>query len=582
MDQKYEGVLREMERWLAASRLDEKLRGELAALRGELASDSENVTILDEIYERFYKEIAFGTGGLRGILGAGTNRMNLHTVGRAAQGMANCIRKTGCKNPSVAIAFDSRNMSAEFARVTASVMAANGIEVYLYRELMPTPALSFAVRYYGCCGGVMITASHNPAKYNGFKAYNDEGCQFDLRQADEVYAEIQKLDCFADVKTLDEECAQAQNARIHEIPKETEDAYLAAVLKERMGVSCRDLSVVYTPLCGAGNKPVRRALAEIGVGHVEIVAEQEKPDGDFPTCPYPNPEKKEALAAGLALCRRSKRADLLLATDPDCDRVGVAVRCGREYRLLSGNEIAVLLLDFICRMRGAGGAEAAGAKPLPQNPLAIRTVVSSQMTDAVAQYYGVEMRSVLTGFKFIGQQIGLLEQRGETQRYIFGFEESYGYLSGTYVRDKDAVNASVLICEMAAQYKTQGKTLFDRLQELYDLVGCYQNEMADFIFEGASGMEQMEGIMERLRREPPDGIGGRAVLSRIDYLRDDTGLPASNVLSFALAGDCGLIVRPSGTEPKLKCYLSARGKNKEEAAAVLAALREEAAHMVQG
>lgn len=588
MDQKYEAVLQEMGRWLAAPSLAGELRKELTGLRTRLAENPDDREALEDVYERFYKELTFGTGGLRGILGAGTNRMNLHTVGRAAQAFANYINADtdqsalGQAAPAVAIAYDSRNMSKEFALETAAVMAGNGIRVYIYDELMPTPALSFAVRHYGCRGGVMITASHNPAQYNGFKAYNAEGCQLNLQQAGHVYEEIQKLDLFTDIKKTEPDDERWEKF-VCQIPKETVGDYLKAVLAERMGVPCRNISVVYTPLCGAGNKPVRQALKEIGVAQTIVVPEQENPDGNFKTCPYPNPEKKEALAVGLELCRKTGQADLLLATDPDCDRVGIAARKNGEYVLLSGNEIAVLLLDFICSMRSAGTSMDAGttggAKPLPQNPLAIRTIVSSRMTDAVAAYYGVEMKTVLTGFKFIGEQIDLLERQGEQDRYIFGFEESYGYLSGVYVRDKDAVNASVLICEMTAFYKTQGKTLFDRLEELCRLVGCYQDEMMDFTFPGASGMEKMDSVMEQLRKDPPEQIAGKAVVKRIDYLHDDTGLPTSNVVAFSLEGDSGMIVRPSGTEPKLKFYLSVRGRNKSEAAESMDALRRTAAEI---
>lgn len=581
MNKKYEDSLRKLERWMSVKGLSQEIYEELNGLRELLEKNPEDESALNEVYERFYKELEFGTGGLRGILGAGTNRMNLYTVGRATQGMANYVNRHfgpggdkadgSGRQPAVAVSYDSRNKSDAFAREAAEILAANGIKVYLYGELMPTPALSFAVRYYGCSGGIMVTASHNPAKYNGYKAYNEEGCQINLDQADEMLAEIEGLDLFEDVKKSDAACER----NIEMIPQETIDAYIEAVKRESTGVTgCGGLEVVYTPLNGSGNRPVRRILSEIGIGKVHIVEEQELPDGNFPTCPYPNPEKKEALALGLALCEKLGTADLLLATDPDCDRVGIAVKHEAEYKLLTGNEVGVLLLDFICQAR-LGRADGTSARPMPEKPVAIKTIVSSKMAEDVAKDYGVEMKNVLTGFKFIGEQIGILEREGEEDRYIFGFEESYGYLSGAFVRDKDAVDASMLICEMAAYYKGQGKTLADRLEELYERFGYYRNDLMDFTFEGAAGMEKMAAIMEGLRSDPPKAIIGKKVAFITDYERDDTGLPASNVLEYILEDGSSVMARPSGTEPKLKFYLSAKGGSREESEAIILALRGE-------
>lgn len=579
MNSKYVNSLKKLDRWMAEDGLEPQLRQELKPLCLALESDSDSQEALDEIYERFYKELEFGTGGLRGILGAGTNRMNTYTVGRASQGFADYVNRHfgpggdryAGKQPAVAVSYDSRNQSKEFAAETADILAANGIRVYLYPVLMPTPALSFAVRHYGCCGGVMVTASHNPAKYNGYKAYNEEGCQMNLEQADEVLAAIEKLDLFADVK----HCSEKNSQNIEMIPEETVDAFLAAVKKESVGApGCHELEVVYTPLNGSGNVPVRRILKEIGVDRVHIVEEQELPDGNFTTCPYPNPEKKEALALGLDLCRKLGTPDLLLATDPDCDRVGTAVKQGEDYLLLSGNEIGILLFDFLCQVR-SGKTECRPLRTMPEKPLVIKTIVSSRMIEAMADQYGVELRNVLTGFKFIGEQIGILERQGQEERYLFGFEESYGYLSGTYVRDKDAVNGSMLICEMAAYYKTKGKTLADRLEELYGQFGYFQNDLMDFAFEGAAGMEKMTEIMASLRQNPPKALIGKAIAKTVDYQRDETGLPQSNVLEYVLEDGSSFMVRPSGTEPKLKIYLSARGESRRESQAIIEAMCHE-------
>lgn len=590
-----------MKRWLDQKDLDGVLREELLGIRDK-----------DEIYERFYKDLEFGTGGLRGILGAGTNRMNIYTVRKATQGLADYLNvhygpgmnQTSKGSPSVAIAFDSRINSDLFALEAAGVLAANGIKSYLYSELMPTPALSFAVRHYRCSAGIMVTASHNPSKYNGYKVYNEEGCQMTLDAAAEVLSLIEKTDIFDGVKTIADELnieagfheavlalKEKANNMIELIPPEVTEAYLKAVQNESTGIDCSNLSVIYTPLNGTGNMPVRKIMERIGVKQISIVKEQELPDGNFPTCPYPNPEKMEALTLGLALCEQLTNEggapDLLLATDPDCDRVGIAIRHAdetgnTEYLLISGNEVGVLLLDFICDV-----------KPMPKDPLAIKTIVSSKMADKVAKNYGVTMIDVLTGFKFIGEQIGVLEAKGEEDRYVFGFEESYGYLSGAYVRDKDAVNASMLICEMTACYKRAGKTLVDRLRELYERYGYYKNDLMEFTFEGAVGMEKMNSILSGLRAEAPTRIIDRNVVEIADYMRSqrkifsDAGsgdytavtesipLPKSDVLEYVLEDGSSIIVRPSGTEPKLKIYLSAKGESRQESEEIIGRLKAE-------
>lgn len=591
-----------MERWLNQEDLDESLKEELQSLNSR-----------EEMQDRFYRDLEFGTGGLRGVLGAGTNRMNSYTVRRATQGFADYInihygrtsQSFPGKTPSVAIAFDSRILSDVFALEAAYVLAANGIRVYLYEELMPTPALSFAVRYYSCAAGIMVTASHNPSQYNGYKVYNEEGCQLTLDAAGEVLSLIEKVDIFTDVKTL----APSRKGSLKEnrdfaksllseeglpwitfLSDEVTEAYLDAVQKESMGIGCDALAVVYTPLNGTGNKPVRKILERVGVKNVQVVPEQELPDGNFPTCPYPNPEKKEALAFGLALCKKlseeGKGPDLLLATDPDCDRVGIAVRHKdlsaetEEYLLLTGNEVGVLLLDFICQK-----------KIMPEKPIAVKTIVSSKMADSVAKNYGVQMIDVLTGFKFIGEQVGLLEQKGEEKRFLFGFEESYGYLAGAYVRDKDGVNASMLICEMAAYYKQQEITLVDRLEALYDKYGYYKNDLMEFAFEGAAGMDKMAAIMENLKKKAPANFIGKKVVQIADYQSSQRRilgggscdlavgsrpihLPKSDVLEYILEDGSSFIVRPSGTEPKLKIYLSSKGSDKKESEQIIQLLKE--------
>ena len=543
--------------------LDEGMQRELLALDPARGSA--------EINDRFYRDLAFGTGGLRGILGAGTNRMNLYVVRRATQGLAAYLKAAGLP-PRAAIAYDSRVCSDLFARETARVLAANGIAVWLYPRLEPTPALSWAVRCYGCGAGVCITASHNPAAYNGYKVYGPDGCQITLDAAAAVQREIERIDLFTDVQLCDFDAALAEG-RIRLIDDACLDAFLDAV--QRLSVWDGDksaLRVVYTPLNGAGRECVTKILARIGVQDVTLVPEQATPDGRFPTCPYPNPEERAAMERGLALARET-RADLLLGTDPDCDRMGAAVPDGDDYRLLTGNEMGVLLFDYLCRRRRENGT-------MPARPVAVTTIVSTAMADAVAAHYSVELRRVLTGFKFIGEQIGALERSGEAGRYIFGFEESYGYLSGTHVRDKDAVNAAMLCCEMAAWYRAQGMTLAQAMDALYARFGYYCNELQSVALPGADGMAQMQRIMQDLRTNAPDTLGGERVTKSRDYLGGLDGLPQSDVLEFRTA-HAKVIVRPSGTEPKLKLYCSARAGAMDEARALCAALRRDMSKRVQ-
>ena len=554
------------DRWLAYPLEDAALKAELESIAGKE----------EEIFDRFYTELAFGTAGLRGVLGAGTNRMNIYTVRKATQGMADYLNDKYPES-SIAIAYDSRINSQLFAEETAKVMAANGITAYLYKELMPTPALSFAVRDLGCQAGVMVTASHNPAKYNGYKAYGPDGCQMTDEAADAVLEKIGHIDIFDGVKVADFDKALAEGKIVY-IQQDLIDRYLDAVYAQsiRKGI-CADsgMKVVYTPLNGAGNMCVRAILDKIGVKEVIPVKEQEMPDGNFPTCPYPNPEIREALQKGLDLCEIEK-PDLLLATDPDSDRVGIAVPHNGEYLLLTGNEVGVLLTDYIAKSRIELGT-------MPKDPIVVKTIVTTSMIDRVAETYGLNVVNILTGFKYIGEQILRLEEKGEQERYIFGFEESYGYLSGGYVRDKDAVNGSMLICEMAAYYRKEGKTLADVLFELYEKYGMHLNTQASFTCEGASGMEQMKGIMADLRNAP-EAICGKKVLWVSDYLASTKttaegvsviNLPKSNVVEFGLEGDNVIVVRPSGTEPKIKVYFMIKGKDRAEAAAMEKEFRAE-------
>lgn len=547
----------EYERWLSVSLDDPDLTEELKAIQGKP----------EEINDRFYRNLEFGTGGLRGVIGAGTNRMNVYTVRKATQGLANYLNKHKAegKVPSVAIAHDSRIKSDKFARESAAVLAANGVKAYLYPQLMPTPSLSYAVRYLKCDAGICVTASHNPAKYNGYKVYGNDGCQVTLEMADEILSEINSLDIFEDVKTMGFE--EGINAGLIQwIGEDCVTAFLDDVQKQSvLGGTDGSLRIVYTPLNGSGKMCVTRILERIGVTDVHIVPEQSEPDGNFPTCPFPNPEIREALQKGLELCEKVEPT-LLLATDPDCDRVGIAVNQNGEYILLSGNEVGILLLDFIASQKKEKGT-------LPKDPVAVTTIVSTDMVDPIAKDYGVEMRRCLTGFKYIGDIIAELEAKeGNADSFLLGFEESYGYLSGGYVRDKDAVDGSMLICQMASYYKRQGKTLVDVMNELYEKYGYYQNATLNFAFEGEDGMKTMENIMTTLRKNPPAEIAGTQVVGRSDYQEsvsygDKEGtidLPKSNVLEYRLANGSKLIVRPSGTEPKIKIYLSGKGATMEE------------------
>ena len=539
-------------RWMEADLEDPALKEELESIQGKE----------DEIKDRFAVALKFGTAGLRGVLGAGTNRMNIYVVRQATQGLANWVKTQG-GNQMVAISYDSRINSDVFARTAACVLAANGIKVRIYDALMPVPALSFATRYYKANAGVMVTASHNPAKYNGYKAYGPDGCQMTDEAADIVYAEIQKTDILTGAKLMSFEEGQAQGL-IEYVGDDCKEALYAAIEARsvRPGI-CKTagLKLVYSPLNGSGLVPVMRVLKDIGITDVTIVPEQEKPDGNFPTCPYPNPEIFEALKLGLELAEKCG-ADLMLATDPDADRVGIAMKCpDGSYELVSGNEMGVLLLDYICAGRIENGT-------MPKNPVAVKSIVSTPLADAVAENYGVELRGVLTGFKWIGDQIAQLEAAGEVDRFIFGFEESYGYLAGPYVRDKDAIIGSMLICEMAAYYRSIGSSIKQRLEEIYEKYGRYLNKVDSFEFPGLSGMDKMAGIMEGLRKNPPAEIGGCRVVKATDYKNtEETGLPAANVLTYKLDGGAEVIIRPSGTEPKIKTYFTTLGRTLEEAQA---------------
>lgn len=510
------------------------------------------------IEDAFYRTLEFGTAGLRGVLGAGTNRMNIHTVGQATQGIANFIngQANDGEPGTVAICYDSRINSQLFAHTAASVLAANGIKSYVYPRLQPTPALSFATRYLGCAIGINVTASHNPSKYNGYKVYGPDGCQIASEIADAITQAIEGVDMFDDVRTMPFEDAQAVGLAAY-IQEEVLDAFLDSVYDQHVEQERSDLRVVYTPLNGTGLECVTRILERIGVTDIHVVEEQSKPDGNFPTCPYPNPEIREALECGISLCEQV-HPDLLLATDPDADRVGIAVKDGDDYQLLSGNEVGVLLLDFICRMRKENGT-------LPEHPVAVTTIVSTSLVDPVAAKYGVDMRRVLTGFKYIGGVIADLEQRGEKERFIFGFEESYGYLAGTHARDKDAVVASMLICQMARYYRTLGKNLYQAMQDIYREFGFHHNRTVSYAFEGSAGAETMASIMAAFRSQPLSEIAGYKVEQFLDYQQGVGGLPSANVLEFDLEKGNKVIVRPSGTEPKVKVYLFTVGESASEA-----------------
>ncbi|MEE3333782.1 MAG: phospho-sugar mutase [Ruminococcus sp.] len=546
--------------WLEKAVEDKEIAAELKAIEG---NDK-------EIYERFYRSLEFGTAGLRGILGAGTNRMNIYVVRQATQGLANYVLKKYGKG-AVAISHDSRINADVFMNEAARVLAANGIKVYITTELQPTPVLSYLVRYFKCQAGIMVTASHNPAAYNGYKAYGEDGCQMTDVAAGAVYDEITGLDMFEDVKLMDLQEA-LDKGLVEYVQDEVYTSYIEEVKKQQInpGVCAdADLKVVYTPLNGAGNKLVRRILDEIGVKDVTVVKEQEMPDGNFTTCPYPNPEIKEALRLGLDLCEKVQ-PDLLLATDPDSDRVGIAVKdYDGSYRLITGNEDGVMLTEFILSNRKANGT-------LPKEPVVVKTIVTSKLIEKLCAKYGAELKNVLTGFKYIGEIILNLEKEGKEDNYVFGFEESYGYLAGTYVRDKDAVVASMLICEMAATFKKQGKSLAEVIDGLYEEYGYYKNTTLSFEFSGSEGMQKMADIMASLRDNAPAEIAGYKVVGTSDYklsVQKDLlagtesviNLPKSNVLQYNLDKDNMVIVRPSGTEPKIKIYLTAVGEDKTDA-----------------
>ncbi|MDD6174891.1 MAG: phospho-sugar mutase [Firmicutes bacterium] len=546
--------------WCAKATEDADLVTELKEMSGNDA----------EIAERFSTDLVFGTGGLRGVIGAGTSLMNIYTVRRATQGLADYILQSKPQGAAVAIAYDSRIKSELFSKEAAAVLAGNGIHAYIYPELMPTPMLSYAVRALGAQGGINVTASHNPSKYNGYKVYGADGCQLTDAAAGAVFRCIEKVDLFADVKRVDFEQGIAQNL-ISLIGEDVQESYLDAVQKQSVHQDvCKKagLKVIYTPLNGAGNKPVRAIMKRVGVEHVAVVPEQEKPDGRFPTCPYPNPEIRQVFECGLKMAQQDE-PDLLLATDPDSDRVGIAARDGDDYRLFTGNEVGAMLLNYILSQRAALGT-------LPKNPIAVKTIVTTPIIYAIAKKYGCEVVDVLTGFKYIGEKIGELEKTGEEDRYVLGFEESYGYLAGSYVRDKDAVFASMMICEMAAFYKLQGKSLVDVINDIYREFGYYINSVSNFECSGLAGMQKMQEIMNALRTDAPAEIGGVAVESVADYYLSEkttlsTGaktkidLPKSNVLSYMMAGGANVVVRPSGTEPKIKVYVAASGKTKDAA-----------------
>lgn len=510
------------------------------------------------IEDAFYRDLAFGTGGLRGVIGAGSNRMNVYTVAKASQGLADYLAKR-FSTPSAVIGYDSRLKSDVFARVTAGVLAANGVQVHFWPQLTPVPTVSFATRYLRASAGVMITASHNPAKYNGYKVYGADGCQVTVEAAAEILSEIEKLDLFDGVKRADFD-ACLHDGRIRLISDEVLAAFLEAVKAQSAlfgEQACKDIAIVYSPLNGAGYVPVTRALKELGYARVTVVEEQRLPDGHFPTCPYPNPEIREAMALGIAYAGRLG-ADLLMATDPDCDRVGVAVRDrSGGYVLLSGNETGLLLLDYLCAQRMKHGA-------MPADPVLIKTIVTTDMAERIAAHYGVRTVNVLTGFKFIGEQIGRLEAQGRLNSYVFGFEESYGYLSGPYVRDKDGVGAACLICEMFSYYAARGVSLLDRLEQLYADYGYCLNTLHSYTYDGSAGFARMQAVMQGLRGGVAS-FGSRRVLRVLDYAGGLDGLPKSDVLKFILEGGCTLVVRPSGTEPKLKLYLSVSAQSREAA-----------------
>lgn len=555
-------VRAELERWIA-NVSDEEIAAELAEMKKAADAGDDSAAV-----DAFFQDLAFGTAGLRGTLGAGTNRMNIYTVGRATQGFADYLN-ANFENPSVAIARDSRNKGELFVQVTASILAANGIVAHVYPKISPVPTLSFAVRDLGCSGGICMTASHNPAAYNGYKAYGPDGCQITSEAAKSISASIANTDAFSGVKTMGFDEAVA-SGMVKWIDDAVLERYYDAVLSKSVSslsaeqVAEAPLKLVYTPLNGTGLIPVTTVLERAGITDITVVPEQREPNGDFPTCPYPNPEIREAMQKGIDLCEEV-HPDLLLATDPDADRVGVACKDGDDYTLLTGNEMGVLLLDYIARMRSERGEDLS-------DKVAVTTIVSSAMVDALAAEYGFELRRCLTGFKYIGDIITELSDAGQVDRFIFGFEESYGYLSGDHVRDKDAVNASLLICQMAQDYKLRGMNLAQAMRALYEKHGWWLNRTASVSFPGAAGAETMRGIMAKLREQAPSELAGRAVEAVVDYEGGVNGLPSANVVEFDVEGGNKVIVRPSGTEPKIKLYVFAKDADRAAADALLDAL----------
>ena len=539
-------VREEYLRWCSFVNEDIDLINELKSVKDDF----------NKIEDAFYRDLEFGTGGLRGVIGAGTNRMNIYMVRKASQGLANYINKRFKDHPSIASSYDSRIKSDLFAKTAAEVFAENGIKVHIYKELMPTPCLSYAVRQLHCSAGIMVTASHNPSKYNGYKVYGDDGCQITTVAAEEILSEINALDVFNDVKHGEYD-KFIDSGIINIISDDIYTSFTNRVKEESVlfGDNIdKSVKIIYSPLHGTGLKPVTRILKESGYTDVIVVKEQEQPEGNFTTCPYPNPEIKEAMAVGIEYAERYN-ADLLIATDPDCDRVGIAVKGENGHVLLSGNQVGVLLLDYICSQRTKHNK-------MPSEPVMVKTIVTTDMAVQIAKHYKVNVINVLTGFKFIGEQILYLERQNKESSYIFGFEESYGYLSGGYVRDKDAVNGVFLIVEMFAYYKTRGISLLDKLSELYKQFGYYSDYLNSYEFEGASGFEKMQQIMKDLRSIK--GIGEYKIIETIDYAKGINGLPKSNVLQMYLSDDIKVVIRPSGTEPKLKIYTSIKSGSLEE------------------
>ena len=545
--------------WLSSATADADLIPELENIKGDE----------EAILDRFYKNLEFGTAGLRGVIGAGTNRMNVYTVNQATQGLADYLNET-FENPSVAIAYDSRIKSKEFAQSAAGVLAANGIKVYIYPELVPTPMLSFAVRRLECSSGIIITASHNPSKYNGFKCYDPNGYQMTDEAAAKTYEYIQKIDMFTGVKSMSFEDALASDMVdfIENWLYEEFYTQVSSCLVNADSIKKADLKVIYTPLNGAGTRPVRKVLKMAGVTDVTVVKEQEKPDGNFPTCPYPNPEIRQAFECAIETAKGTD-VDLLLATDPDCDRVGIAVRDGDEYVLMSGNEVGAMLCEYLL-------STLKEQNKLPQNPIVVKSIVTTPLIEAICKEYGAEIADLLTGFKYIGELITNLEKEDKEDNFVVGMEESYGYLRGIHARDKDAVVASLMICEMAAVYKLRGISLKEFMDSIYEKYGMYLNTVLNFAFEGASGMQKMADIMTSLRENAPTSFADKKVVKVADYkesLVKDTltgdsatiNLPKSNVLSYSLEDNSKVIVRPSGTEPKIKVYITACAENRVDA-----------------